>query len=113
MTHKTPAPLPTDGAEPVAWLRTEIPVLGQVNARQELTLDLEVADMWRQSEYTQSLTPLFAHPPKPQIDAGMVDVVFNVIWPQQDWNGGDEAFCRAVSEKVVRALAASQSEVQP
>lgn len=40
------------------------------------------------------------------LDAKQVQAVFDIIRPQQDWNGGDEGFCRAVAEKVVRALQA-------
>lgn len=37
------------------------------------------------------------------IDTKQVEAVFNVLWPQQEWNG-EEGFCRAVAEKVLRTL---------
>ena len=53
---------PRAQAVPVAWLRVEKPVFSNP-PRQELTSDPDLAELWRQSEYTLSLTPLYAAPP--------------------------------------------------
>lgn len=40
-----------------------------------------------------------------EVGEALVEAAFGILWPQQEWNG-EEAFCRAVAEKVVRTLAA-------
>lgn len=50
-------------AEAVAWHRTEKRVHQDVAPRQDVTLDPELAELWRHNEYTESLNPLYAAPP--------------------------------------------------
>lgn len=61
--NRRASPAPAESREPVAWLRTERPIYDGVPGRTYTTNDPELAELWRLNDYTESLVPLYAHPP--------------------------------------------------
>lgn len=108
MTHKTPAPLPTDGAEPVAWR-------GVVDGRTAFLCRTKDEIDRLSSDYSATIEPLFAHPPKPLIDATAVEALREALeWmlarERRRYAKSPEAqkFYRDANAIPITALAASQ-----
>lgn len=64
----------------------------------DVTLWRETADVWAEDGYT--ITPLYAGPPLPQVDEGMVERVENIIAHRIDLKSTP----RAIAEQVIAAL---------